>query len=243
MKLSEVFEHLQYGELSNLGIVDKTTGLIPETLYPKVLSSVNLGLADLHKRFVLKKGYLHIVLQPDQTMYPLKSQYQVGNKAPVGTVQFIKNEGVKFVDDLLKVEKVITDKGVALGLNDSTSARSVATPQYNMLYVSGLLQRELKPTPLELTLEYRKGVKPLKICESSFDQLCVEVDLPDTHLMALLYFTASRLHNPIGFSEATTHEGNNYSAKYEAECLSLDYLNLRVDEVAENSRARRNGWP
>jgi hypothetical protein len=241
MKLSEVFEHLQFGELSNLGIVDKTTGLIPETLYPKVLSSVNLGLADLHKRFVLKKGYLHIVLQPDQTMYPMKSQYQVGNKAPAGTVQFIKNEGVKFVDDLLKVEKVITEKGDALGLNDATSARSVATPQYNMLYVSSLLQRTLKPTVL--TLEYRKGVQPLKICESSFDQLCVEVDLPDTHLMALLYFTASRLHNPIGFSQATTHEGNNYSAKYESECLSLDYLNLRVDEVVENGRARRNGWP
>lgn len=241
MKLSEVFEHLQYGELSNLGIVDKTTGLIPDTLYPKVLSSVNLGLAELHKRFVLKKGTLTLVLQDGQTMYPLRSKHQVGNKAPAGTVQYILNEGNKLDGDLLKVEKVCTDKGVVLGLNDSTSARSVATPQYDMLYVSGLLQRTLKPT--SLTIEYRKGVKPLVICESSFDQLCVDVDLPDTHLMALLYFVASRLHNPIGFSDSTMHEGNNYGSKFEAECLSLDFLNLRVDEVVENERGCRNGWP
>lgn len=241
MKLSEVFEHLQFGELSNLGIVDKETGLIPEKLYPKVLSSVNLGLAELHKRFVLKKGFLHIELQADQTMYPLRSIYQMGNKAPVGTVQFIQNEGVKFKDDLLKVEKVVTEKGVALGLNDSTTTRSVSTPQYDMLYVSGLLQRTLKPSVL--TIEYRKGVPPLKICESSFDQLCVAVDLPDTHLMALLYFVASRLHNPIGFTDVTAHEGNNYWSKFESECLNLDFQNLRVDEVVQNERAQRNGWP
>lgn len=240
MKLSEIFEHLQYGELSNLGLVDKTTGLIPEKSYQKILSSVNLGIQDLHKRFVLKKGILRIQLQENQTMYPLKGIYQVGNKAPTGTVQFILNDGVKFNDDLLKVEQVNTEKGVLLGLNDGTSALSVSTPQDNMLYVSGLLQRTQKPTVL--TVEYRKSVKPLKICDDAFDQLCVNVDLPDTHLMALLYFTASRLHNPIGFSQATMHEGNNYAQKYEDECTNLTYLNLRVDDVVENHRAIRNGW-
>ena len=241
MKLSEVFEHLQYGELSNLGIVDKTSGLIPESLYPKVLSSVNLGVLELHKRFTLKKGILRIQLQPDQTMYRLEAKYQVGNKAPTGTVQYILNDGVKFQDDVLKVEKVITEKGCELGLNDQGSARSVATPQANMIYVSGLLQRTLRPSVL--TLEYRQGAKPMKICESAFDQLCVNVDLPDTHLMALLYFVASRLHNPIGFSQATTHEGNNYANKFEQECLSLDFHNYEVDEVVQNHRACRAGWP
>lgn len=241
MKLSEIFEHLQFGELSNLGLVNKETGIIPEALYPKVLSSVNLGLLELHKRFVLKKGIFRIQLQGGQTMYPLKSMYQVGNKAPAGTVQFILNDGVKFGDDLLKVEKVTTDKGCELGLNDTTHALSVSTPQDNLLYVSGFLQRKLAPEIL--TVEYRKGISPLKICENSFDQLCVNVELPDTHLMALLYFVASRVHNPIGFSEATMHEGNNYAAKFEQECLSLDFQNLRVDDVAVNHRAVRNGWP
>lgn len=241
MKLSEIYEHLQFGELSNLGLVDKESGVIPETMYPKILSSVNLGLLELHKRFVLKKGILRIQLQTDQTMYPLKSMYQVGNKAPTGTVQYILNDGVKFTDDLLKVEKVTSEKGMVFGLNNQTTEWSVSTPQDNLLYVSGTLQR--KWLPEILTVEYRKGIRPLKICEDSFEQLCVNVELPDTHLMALLYFVASRLHNPIGFSQATMHEGNNYAQKFEQECMNLDAQNYRVDDVAVNCRAHRNGWP
>lgn len=244
MKLNEVFEHLQYGELSNLGLVDKATGIIPQTSYPKILSSVNLGVMELHKRFVLKKGILRINLLPGRTMYPLLKKHQIGNKAPVGTDQYIQNDGVVFDDDLIKLEKVFTEKGVALGLNDSTARYSVSTPQDNVLYVSSLLRDTVKPVPSVLTLEYRKGVKPIKVCEWDGEELCnTVVDIPHTHLMALLYFVASRLHNPIGFSEATTHEGNNYWAKFEGECLSLDFHNLRVDEVVQNDRARRNGWP
>lgn len=243
MKLNEVFEHLQYGELSNLGLVDKTTGVIPMSVYPKILSSVNLGVTELHKRFQLKKGLIRLELQPDRTMYPLLKKHQVGNKAPVGTAQYILNDGVVFTDgELLKVEKVTTEKGCWLGLNDSSTCRSVSTPQDNVLYVSSLLQNTLKP--LELTIEYRKSVAPLKVCDWEDVSLCsLVVDIPHTHLMALLYFVASRIHNPIGFSEATTHEGNNYAAKFEAECLNLDFHNLRVDEVVYNDRASRNGWP
>lgn len=243
MKLSEIFDHLQYGELSNLGLVDKVTGVIPESVYPKILSSVNLGVLDLHKRFVLKKGYLRIKLEEGRTMYPLKSVHQIGNKAPAGTVQFILNDGVKYADDLLKVEKVTTEKGFVLGLNNQSCVRSVSTPQDNVLYVPGQLQRELRPKPEILTVEYRMTSKPLKICEDSFDPLCVNVELPDTHLQALLYFVASRANNPIGFSQSTMHEGNNYNTKYENECIMLDALNFRVDEVAVNHRAGRNGWP
>lgn len=243
MKLNEVFEHLQYGELSNLGLVDKATGIIPVTVYPKILSSVNLGIAELHKRFQLKKGILRLELQADRTMYPLLKKHQVGNKAPAGTAQYILNDGVVFYDsELLKIEKVTTDRNLALGLNDSTTARSVSTPQDNVLYVSSLLQNTLKPSVL--TLEYRKGAKPIKVCDWEDTTLCsVVVDLPHTHLMALLYFVASRIHNPIGFTDATAHEGNNYASKFEAECLNLDFHNLRVDEVAANDRGRRNGWP
>lgn len=241
MKLSEVFEHLQYGELSNLGLVDKATGVIPDSVYPKILSSVNLGLSELHKRFVLKKGIMRLELQPDQTLYPLLRKHQVGAKVITGVTQYILNDGMNYNGDLLKIEKVTTDKGLVLGLNDTTSIRSVSTPQADVLYVSGVLQRTLKPSIL--TIEYRKGVKPIVLCDDGFDNLCVDVPLPDTHLMALLYFVASRLHNPIGFSQATMHEGNNYAAKFEAECLSLDFLNLRVDDVAVNHRSERNGWP
>lgn len=241
MKLSEIFEHLTYGELSNIGLVDKETGAIPEANYQKILSSVNLGVLDLHKRFVLKKGLLRIQLVEGRTMYPLKAIHQVGNKAPAGTVQYILDDGLKFRDDLLKVEKVTTEKGFELGLNDQSSTRSVSTPQDNVLYVSSQLQKCLKPEIL--TVEYRMTSTPVKICEESFDPLCVEVGLPDTHLMALLYFVASRAHNPIGFTQATMHEGNNYHDKYEAECQTLIAQNFRVDDVAVNHRAGRNGWP
>ena len=71
----------------------------------------------------------------------------------------------------------------------------------------------------------------------------VVVELPDTHLTALLYFVASRLFNPTGLSGNTAfHEGNNYDAKFEAECERLGDKGYENAEVEDNSRLRRNGW-
>ena len=114
---------------------------------------------------------------------------------------------------------------------------TVRTPSYNTLILPTMLPVQA------LTVEYL-GNHPLLVKEQGYFNLeDVAVELPDTHLTALLYFVASRLFNPTGLSGNTAfHEGNNYEAKFEAECMRLENDGYENSEQEENSRLRRNGW-
>lgn len=71
MKLSEIFAALGDGELSNLGIV--TDGVIDNDKLPKVMRNINLALADLHTRFILRKNFIEIEAVPEKTQYTIES--------------------------------------------------------------------------------------------------------------------------------------------------------------------------
>lgn len=55
MRLSELFEVLASGELANLYMADGGLGELKPTHQKVLLNSINLGLVDLHTRFLLKK--------------------------------------------------------------------------------------------------------------------------------------------------------------------------------------------
>jgi hypothetical protein len=69
----------------------------------------------------------------------------------------------------------------------------------------------------------------------------IDVELPYSHLEALLFYVASRVHTPTGMTNET-NMGNTYYQKYEASCQQLEVSNLRVDQGSQNSRLYRNGW-
>lgn len=61
-----------------------------------------------------------------------------------------------------------------------------------------------------------KGIK-------QFDSMKVQVQLPETHLSALLLFVASRAYTPVGMT-SEFNPGNNYAVRYEAEYDQLKTL-------------------
>jgi len=67
------------------------------------------------------------------------------------------------------------------------------------------------------------------------------VQLPDSHLEALLFFVASRVNNPIGMTNEF-NAGNSYAAKFEAACQALEEQGLQVDQDSQNTRLHRGGW-
>ena len=69
MKLSEIFLTLADSEVSNLGFVGNGE-ILPESL-PKILRAINLGLADMHTRFLLRKKRITVDLVPDQMQYTI----------------------------------------------------------------------------------------------------------------------------------------------------------------------------
>lgn len=222
MKLQEVFSSLAYGELSQLVLGQHTEGEVNESQYPALVSHINLGLTALYTRFNLKEREMRFPLQADVTTYQLK------------------------LDDILKVESVHTESNEALALNDSTDQYSCFTPSLNVLVVPLDIVNKVDSLPDELKsdylyVHYRANHPRLVTVGGYINPLTTEVELPYSHLQALLYFVASRANNPIGMSNEF-HAGNSWAAKYEMECARLEGESIEVDAVVANERFSARGW-
>lgn len=247
MKLKEIFDQLTYGELSQLNIGGGADGAITEANYPKILAHINLGMTALYKRFTLKEGRIRVQLVPGITMYLLNSKFAATNRRSREAVKYIQDtEANPFEDDVQKVERVLTDAGYEFHLNNEAEPYSVFTPSLHSIRMPLAVVNQSIDLPADLKTQgveivYRAGHKNIEVGVGFFDPARVEVDLPDTHLEALLLFVASRIHNPIGMQNEF-NAGNNYAAKYEQACQVLEALNLQVDVGSQSTALVRNGW-
>lgn len=247
MKLSEIFNQLTYGELSQINLGGEALGQISPANYKKIVPHINLGLTALHKRFWLKEGRLTLALQTGQVTYPLKKIYALNNAASTELVRTILDTAdSKYQEDILKIERVYTDSSFELGLNNLADPYSLSTPSYNVLRVPVGMVTDGADIPEDyqtetLTVVYRANHFDINEDTGMDDPEETDVDLPYSHLEALLYFVASRIHTPIGINNSF-HDGNNYAAKYEAECQRLEQTNLRVDQDSQSSRLHSRGW-
>ena len=237
MKLSEIFSQLTYGELSQLSIGGGALGHIDPANYDNVIAHVNLGLIALYKRFPLKEGQASFLLEAGRITYPMDS---------MGDVTFIEGETGDFADDIIKIEGVQTLAGAVLGLNDASDPYSCYTPTMTTLRVPGTIASQDASLPSHLktpslTVAYRAKHPLIAKSGSSFNPSRVEVELPWSHLEALLLFVASRLHNPVGMTNEF-HAGNSYYAKYEKACADLEHKNVMIDQGSQNTQLERNGW-
>jgi len=247
MYLSEIFSQLAYGELSQLSLGGGGMGQINEANYPAVLSHVNLGLTTLHKRFNLKEGRVTIELQPERFTYPLTSAFAEANRRSREPDRHIMDsQEDPFLNDIMKIERVYTDTGAELSLNDESDPYSCFTPSMSSLRVPSAVVLKSQDIPVEyltsnLVVVYRANHPIIEMGTTIFNPATVEVSLPYTHLEPLLLFIASRCHNPSG-SVDRMHLGNNYSAKYEQACQQLEQTNIRVDVGRQSDRLHKNGW-
>lgn len=243
MKLQEIFDQLQGSEFSLLSIGGQPQGIINEHNQKVVLDSLNLGLSKLHTRFHLKEGELKLLLHPGVYLYLLKSSYVLGNPNSGENIRYIDSP---FVDDLAKVEQVMTEGGTELRLNDKSMYAVSTTSTHTLRVPKALID---KPADLpedlrtnSLTVLYRAMHPAIGPDEyGDFDVEDVEVDLPYPYLEPLLYFMASRVHHPKGIS-GDFQMGASYSAKYEQACQQLENANLQIDRGREPTRFERNGW-
>lgn len=240
MQLQEVFQQLTVGEFSKLSIGGANQGVIDASNYLAVLSHINLGLTALYTRFTLKEGRLVLALQDGQETYQLRSKFAVSNDTSLELVRYIVDtEDDPFIDDLLKVERVLLEDGHELGLNDLSDMTSVSTPSARVLRVP--LDTKSRTKSNTLTVVYRANHPKLLAGAGLADPDRDDLALPDSHLLPLLYFVASRVNNPIGMTNEF-HAGNSYATKYELACQELEGKGLQVDQGSQNDRLYRNGW-
>lgn len=256
MKLSDIFDSLTYGELSQIALGGATENGINEHNYTRILTHINLGLTELHKRFLLKQREVTLQLSPDRLMYVLDKTYAKANRESYSKTKYILDSSDSpFQDDVLKIERVFDSFGNELGLNseagrlcvrEGTSTLGVPayprnevprvfTPSYNTLRVPATVKGD------SLTVVYRAN-HPQIVNEVGYFELdTVTVDLPMSHLEPLLYYVASRVLNPVGMSQEF-HEGNNYAAKFEQSCTQLMLQDMEVDSGEDTYPLTRNGW-
>lgn len=213
MKLLEVFEHLSYGEFSQLQVGNPDGegefGVTPETRH-RLVSHINLGLSELHKRFLLREGRTQIYVMPGLRDYTVPA------------------------DDIHKIERVY-QAGDELAVNDLGNPEAIHTTGFRTLSLPASVSGPV------LDVVYRADHPVLSARDAAKEPERVEVDLPRTHLEALLYFVASRILNPMG-AGGEFHEGNNYAAKFEQACRVLENGGYQISQEAEKTKFQKNGW-
>lgn len=234
MKLQDIYDQLAYGELRLLnlgsGNIDSESDALPVESFLKILPTIQLGLTELYKRFLLREGRMSVPLVDGKVTYVLNTK----GSAPTD-----------FEDNLFKVERIngiLHERKYEIPLNRINNRAAIRTSSHNTLLVPD--DPEYAPWLDETTnldIIYRADHPKISTPVANAAPLAVDIDLPMTHLQALLYFIASRLYNPMGMTQEF-HEGNNYAAKYEAELVKLDAMNYEIDDDADDYRLIKQGW-
>lgn len=255
MQLQEVLDHLSNGELSQISIGKQDAGVINDLNREKIVSTINLALTAIHKRFNLREDRLTIHLNPGTAIYKL-DKTKVGKVEAVRDLKYLEQEKLfALKGTLLKVLRVTNSQGRELNLNDLSDPFTLRTPRFDMLEVPEAMVKKWPNLPEYLkteTLEvfYRANHPKLGKWENgSFangdgytegDMDLITVDIPEAYLEPLLLWVASRFHNPIGMSNEF-HAGNSYAAKYEQACARLEEQGLEIDELSQPG-FRTRGW-
>lgn len=255
MTLQDIFDDLAFGELSQLAIGGADSGTptdieqICEKDRPALIKHINLGLNALYRRFRLAEKSVVIILQENKSSYVLDSRFAITNTQSNEPVKYLLDVNDEFDDTLLKVEEVqgfvspvgAVDRSgwIPLKLNATNNPHSLRTPSMKTLIVPD--DFGMQTPPEKILVKYRASHPKIDVNLGTYAAMEQIIELPSTHLAALLYFVASRVMNPVGMVEEF-HSGNSYYAKYDAECRQLEGENFQIDDMEENSNFHRQGF-
>lgn len=236
MKLNEIFELLAAGELSQDALGgDKYRDMNPRD-YPRVGQAVSIALNALHKRFFLRDGEVILVLDPNIQTYVLSSDFAVSNTQSNEPVKYILDSDFSFEDGVLKVESVHDDDDKPVPLNDLSKAGSIRTLDYRTLLIPPVTE-----TGLTRRVTYRKDHRKLDSRDWDNPEQS-EIEIPSSHLEALLYHTASRLLTPLGPDANGINPGMQYFKRYEQAARMLEQQGMQIDRSYESGKFRNRGW-
>ena len=232
MLLSEIFDHLTQGEFAQLAIGIGDDGAVAPTDYPKLVSYLNMGMLELHKRFPISEKQVVIQQYDSITQYSLLYKYAESNTASSEDPKFIMDTVLSpFLEDVLTIEQVFNELGEEIPLNDMEEYTSYFTPSPTILQVP-------QPDSENATsILYRAA--PVKVLVSGLDPFTEEVAVPYQLLEALLFYIAYRGNNAIAAGSPTA---NSYQTKFENSCVTVDRFNLIHVENNSNVKPEREGW-
>ena len=236
--LQEIFDTLANGEFSHIKLGNSLQGTIAESDYPKIVSAVNLGLLDLHKRFPLRKGEFIVHQHAAVTDYYLRPEHAATVAEMDDEYYIALGEDESFTSDFIKVNSLWEADGTIVPLNDGTNkATGGFTPSFD------LLRMIPRVPPIPVHVEYQARYPKIVITES-FDPEKVELNVPDFLLEPLLYFVASRVFRGIASkaAEGETTSSVTYHTLYRTACLEIQQGGLITTDDDSGQQFSNNGW-
>jgi len=234
MLLSDVFDQLAVAEFSQHALGNPNGAGIRESDFATLTSHVNMGLAELHQRFPIKLAEVIVQQYEEIQRYELHSKFAVSNTGSTEPIKYIvDSDAFPFTDNIFNIEQVFNEIGEEVRLDDDHDELSVFRPSYNILQIPYAEDEN------QISVIYRAGHARLPIVDVDPTQL--EVDIPPTHLLALLYFVSSRYFAPFPSLNGTSLSAE-YFAKYTMACTELDKRGFSLSTSTTNLKARTNGW-
>ena len=135
MRLSELFEELSVGELSQLSMSNDGSGEIVEKYHNKLIVYINNSLLKLYTRFPLKTNELLVEQHEHITNYHLKRDFAQSADSDQPYRYISDLGGEPFKGGVLKILEVSDLLGGHIPLNDPGNERSYFTPAPDVLQV------------------------------------------------------------------------------------------------------------
>lgn len=235
MLLSEVFDHLTYGELAQINIGGSDTQGITPDHYPQVIPHINLALTALHKRFPLR--IQEIIVQQYEWIqtYILDERYAETNKASTEPIKYLMDSPLfPFKNNVLKIEQVFSEFGEERPINDESSTFSVFTPTFNSIMIP------YNDRANAFSVVYRANHEKIVI-NAGFDPTAIDLVIPDGLLEPLLFYVVSRVLSGMG-GDAYQNESQLFMQRYEMACKEIEHLGLTNMQNARNQKLEIGGW-
>jgi hypothetical protein len=261
MLLSDLLDQLTYGELTQLeygGVDDE--GMVSDN-YKRVIPHINLGLSELHKRFLLRAEEIIIDCEDHISTYHLTREYARTNETSTQPYKYIHDSIFEpFQDNVLKIEKVFNENGKELFLNTKGAVSHIGgnntgklrvgeTPLFGMDVGSAFwgvhtpsFNTVQIPFPMEtnsLLVEYRADHPRINV--KDLDPSSTEVEIPSYLLEALLQYVSARAYTSLG-GEGGAQQGMTFMAKFEASVAKAEQLGLVNIDIPINQKLEVNGW-
>lgn len=233
MKLSELFQMLSVGELSLIRTGNDGQGIRTQD-YPKVIAQLNAGLTDLHARFPLLEKEVIIQQFENITKYYLRSEYSQLNTASTERYKYLMDTPMeRFLDDVIRVEKVNDECGCCLYLNDEITCGAIITPAFDCIQIVYPIETNA------LFVTYRANHPKIALTTTDLN---TEIRIPASHQKALTYYIASQLFSNSPNQE-TSAKGVEWTQRYEAECKRIEDLDLDNANIGQtNIKPELRGW-
>lgn len=234
MKLSELFQKLSYGELSNLSLSGEGSGSIVEASQPRVVLLINDALKDIFSRFNLIERTTAIQSIDWMSFYVLRKEFAMQDPT-VGLKYILDTPYNKFTDDLVKILGVTNEVGDPLPMNDSEQWASVFTPKHDTLQLT-------HPGYSQMFAVTYQALHP-EILASGEGFLDQEIRIPSILETALRMKIALPIFSSMSGQEYSV-KSQQLEAAYENRLIEIEQKNLIADSVVPtNVKLMRRGFP